>query len=129
MQQFLFHRYKMPRSSSSKPSHSSVKSSAPVVYSPPSSSITSLTPPAPTFGQTLKEGFAFGTGSALAHRFFNPFPTATASTTPGITPQTKKPCEAEQIAFETCLKTQSMDTFCGNEQLAYTSCIRLTEKH
>ncbi len=115
----------MPRSSSSKPSHSTVKSSAPVVYTPPSSSITSLTPPAPTFGQTLKEGLAFGTGSALAHRFINSYPTAAAAA-PGVT---KKPCEAEQIAFETCLKTQSMDTFCGNEQLAYTSCIRLTEKH
>jgi hypothetical protein len=86
-------------------------------------------PTAPTFGQTLKEGLAFGTGSALAHRFFNPFPTtvSSAATPAASVPQSKKPCDSEQIAFESCLKTQSIDAFCGNEQLAYTNCIQLSK--
>ncbi len=125
----------MPRSNSSK-SSSTTKPSSPVVLRNPYSSVANTTPsvtvPTPTFGQTLKEGFAFGTGSALAHRFFNPFPTGAAST--AATPVTvnhnnKKPCEAEQIAFEACLKTRSMDAYCDNEQLAFTTCIRDSATH
>uniref|UniRef100_A0A6C0DBP4 CHCH domain-containing protein n=1 Tax=viral metagenome TaxID=1070528 RepID=A0A6C0DBP4_9ZZZZ len=50
----------MPRQSSTAPVSSSRK--APVPFSSP------VPAPAPSFGQTLKEGFAFGTGSAIAHR-------------------------------------------------------------
>jgi hypothetical protein len=124
----------MPRSSSSKPTQTSKVSAPPLVvrnpYSSVATSLPSIVPTAPTFGQTLKEGFAFGTGSALAHRFFNPFPTTSIGTTnPIAASQSKKPCDAEQIEFEKCLKTQAMDTYCGNEQMAYTSCIQMTEKH
>lgn len=121
----------MPRSRSSKPIATRKVSTPPVVLQNPMSSVANTSSPlvpAPTFGQTVKEGFAFGAGSALAHRFLNPFP-VTNTQTPVSVSQGKKPCEAEQLAFEKCLKTQSIESYCGNEQAAYTSCIQLGEKH
>lgn len=112
----------MPRSQSSKPiTHPST------VFPNPMSSVAKPIPtlPAPSFGQTMKEGFALGTGSAIAHRVVSYVfgaPTVTMQTPQGP----PNPCEKERQAFENCMKTQSMDTFCGQEQLAYTSCIRVS---
>ena len=95
-------------------------------YSSVASPVAHANPP--TFGQTLKEGLAFGTGSALAHRFFNPFPTSIVPTQT-VSQQKQKPaCESERIAFENCLKTKSTEDYCGNEQMSYTQCIQLGEK-
>lgn len=125
----------MPRSRSSRPIAARKVSTPPVALQNPMSSVANTSSPlvpAPTFGQTVKEGFAFGAGSALAHRFLNPFPTVqtttpASSSIPASVSQSKKPCEAEQLAFEQCIKTQSMESYCGNEQAAYTSCIQLVQ--
>jgi hypothetical protein len=108
----------MPRSSSSQ-------SKLPVKYTPPQSSTPSrMEIEQPTFGQTLKQGFGFGAGSAIAHRLLNPFPTLTLSDK-----KIQETCEKERLAFETCMKTKSADDFCGNEQMSYTQCIRLSREH
>lgn len=106
----------MPRSQSSKSKSS---------LSVPNSSIAPYTPhPLPSFGQTMKEGFAFGTGSAIAHRMFG---TAANMIVPSVT-TSEIPCNNERLAFETCMKTKSADDFCGNEQTAYSHCIQLKKK-
>ena len=91
----------MPRQSTTK------KAIAPVTIVPRQSSTPSLSPAptqssvsTPTFGQTLKEGFAFGTGSAIAHRvvgaIFGPL-TAAATATPAT------PRVSEKTPYEQCL--------------------------
>jgi hypothetical protein len=109
----------MPRSQNSKPKPTLL----PAKIQNPMSSVGAYTPPPPSFGQVVKEGFAFGTGSAIAHRIFgaatNAILPSSSSTTPGAL------CDKERLAFETCMKTKSADDFCGSEQTAYTQCIRL----
>jgi hypothetical protein len=114
----------MPRSqtSNSKPNLPALKH--PHIVNP-MSSVAAYTPPAaPTFGQVVKEGFAFGTGSAIAHRIFGP--ASLSLFTPKATSEI--PCDKERVAFETCMKTKSTDDYCGNEQMAYTHCIQLKKK-
>ena len=115
---------KMPRSSqsSSRPRHAS---QPPVAFANPLSSVGHPTPSAPTFGQTLKDGLAFGAGSAIAHRLINPFPSFGMP----ASSETKRtePCDRERLAFETCMKTKSSDDFCGEQQMSYTQCIRLSK--
>ena len=115
----------MPRSSSSQTkSRPGVRPTPPVVFQNPLSSVGHPVPSAPTFGQTLKEGLAFGTGSAIAHRLINPFP---SFTTKAPEPKPLEPCEKERTAFEVCMKTKSADDFCGNYQMAYAQCIQLSK--
>ena len=109
----------MPRSSS----HS--KSQPPAVFRNPYSSVGNTTPHVeqPTLGQTLKQGFGFGAGSAIAHRIFGAVPTI-------ITPTDKKTellCEKELIAFQNCMQYKTADEFCGLEQSSYTQCLRLSK--
>lgn len=119
----------MPRTSStpsrSTPSRSTPSKSVLPVAHPPS--ITHYTPSAPTLGQSMKEGFGLGAGSAIAQRVVSSV--FGAPTINVATPTEKKiesPCEKERVAFETCMKFKSADDFCGNEQTGYTECIRLT---
>ena len=77
-------------------------------------------PPVPSFGELLKQGLGFGLGQAVAHR-------AVASVlNPSQTPS-KKVCEKELVAFESCLKTRAPDVYCGNEQTAYTHCVEVSK--
>jgi hypothetical protein len=112
----------MPRSSSSQRNHKPTSQSKSLIQKP-SSSIGHAIRLQQSLGQTIKEGLAFGTGSAIAHRIFNPFPT---STTVQSDKKVEGPCEKERFAFETCMKTKSADDFCGNEQISYTQCIHLS---
>ncbi len=124
----------MPRSSSRTQPYpkSSTLAPTPVFRNPYSSVGATTSPPShltieqPTLGQTIKQGFGFGAGSAIAHRILGPTPTILQA------PSDKKvehPCEKELIAFESCMKTRSTDDYCGNEQMAYTHCLRLESKH
>lgn len=110
----------MPRTSSSSQKK---QGSSVAPFQNPLSSIGHPTPSPPSFGQTLKEGFAFGTGSAIAHRIFNPFHSVSPAP---VEKKIESPCEKERYAFETCMKFKSSDDFCGNEQMSYTQCIRLS---
>lgn len=116
----------MPRSTS----HSSSKSSSAHVPSPafrnPYSSVGNTNPlpiEQPTLGQTIKQGFGFGAGSAIAHRIFGTTPTVVMPSTSDK--KIESPCEKERIAFENCMKTKSSDDFCGNEQISYTQCLHI----
>lgn len=122
----------MPRSQPS----SSFKHTAPSVpprhFTNPYSSVGHTLPtaaPTQTLGQSVKEGFGLGVGSAVAHRvvasiFGAPTVNVVQPTSSARTNQ--HPCDKERIAFESCMKTQSIDTFCGQEQIAYTDCIRMS---
>jgi hypothetical protein len=118
----------MPRSQSNRNTAPSITPSIPASRPSPQ---TSLIPPVtPTLGQTLKEGLAFGTGSAIAHRIFNPYPTQQYPTQQVASSNKKieSPCEKERLAFEMCTKTKSYDDFCGPEQAGYIQCIQLSNK-
>jgi len=103
---------------------SSTKSSSPAIRNTPSTitpTPTRLEFEPPTLGQSLKQGFGFGAGSAIAHRIFGAAPQI-------VMPSDKKvesPCEKERTFFENCMKTKSSDDFCGSEQIAYTQCLHL----
>ena len=123
----------MPRTSqSTTSSHRSSLPTPPTVFRNPASSvghsIPNLAPP--SLGQSIKEGFGLGAGSAIAQRvvtsIFGPPTVNTVVTNPAQRTNSQEPCDKERIAFESCMKTQSMETFCGQEQIAYTSCIRLS---
>lgn len=109
----------MPRSAQSS------SKSTPARFSNPLSSVGHPVPYQPSFGQTLKEGFALGTGSAIAHRVVSSVfgaPTVNVQSSSQNLPQ---PCEKERLAFETCMKTKSADDFCGEQQMGYTQCLRI----
>jgi hypothetical protein len=120
----------MPRSSSHTSSHRApvhTKPSAVVPFQNPLSSVgvpSRLEVQQPTLGQSLKQGFGFGAGSAIAHRIFGATPTLLAPSQPEV----KLPCDKERTAFENCMKTKSPDDFCGDQQMAYTQCIRLSKE-
>lgn len=123
----------MPRTSSSvSQSRSAHKSSSPVTvpFRNPLSGVGTYSPsPAPTFGQSMKDGFGLGVGSAIAQRVVSSVlgaPTVNVSSPSQVS---NNPCDKERMAFESCMKTQSMESFCGQQQMAYTECIRLTNKH
>lgn len=100
---------------------------APVsVFQNPYSSVANSATPSPSLGQTIKEGLAFGTGSAIAHRIFNPFPTVQPTPTAPTEKKPTDPCQKERYAFEVCMKTTSIDTYCSIEQSTYAQCIRDT---
>jgi hypothetical protein len=88
-----------------------------------------ITPP--SLGQSLKDGFGLGVGSAIAQRMvtsvFGPPTVNTVVTNPVQQATREDPCFKERMAFDTCMKTQSIETFCGQEQIAYTSCIHLSK--
>lgn len=117
----------MPRSSypqyKSKPSHK-----APVPFQNPMSSVGHPAPSTPTFGQTLKEGFALGTGSAIAHRVVSSVFGAPTINVQSSSQTVQQPCEKERTAFENCMKTKSTDDFCGEQQMSYTQCLRISKE-
>lgn len=117
----------MPRSS-----HPQTKSRpspyAPVPIRNPISNVAPLPSSAPTFGQTLKEGFALGTGSAIAHRVVASVFGAPTVNVQSSSQAVQQPCEKERTAFENCMKTKSTDDFCGEQQLTYTQCLRLSKE-
>jgi hypothetical protein len=87
-----------------------------------------LTPP--SLGQSLKDGFGLGVGSAIAQRMvtsvFGPPTVNTVVTNPVQQANREDPCYKERMAFDTCMKTQSIEVSCSQEQIAYASCIRLS---
>jgi hypothetical protein len=86
---FMIDNQRMPRQSTTK------KAIAPVSIVPRQSSSVS----APTFGQTLKEGFAFGTGSAIAHRVVGAIFGPRTENAPATAPATP----AKATPYEQCL--------------------------
>lgn len=126
--------YRMPRNSSpsrnpSAKSHiSSLPKTPPVVFRNPYSSVGHPVPSAtaPTFGQSIKDGFGLGVGSAIAQRVVGSILGHPTLNVTHETPKQKQPCEKELLAFENCMKTQSMETFCGQEQTAFVNCIKIT---
>lgn len=90
----------MPRSHAS-PKKTTVPFRSVVPAAPPSSLV-----------QTVKDGFGFGMGSALAHRAVGSIFGAGSQST----------CGVERSAFENCVQTRSLET-CSETQAAYTLCL------
>jgi hypothetical protein len=122
----------MPRTNSTHKSTPNVPkntlhTTTPTVSFPnPLSSIGNTVPvlPKPSFAQTLKEGLAFGTGQAVAHRMVG----SLLGYSGPPQQEVKRLCEKELVAFESCMKTKSTDDFCGEQQMAYTQCLNLEKK-
>lgn len=73
----------------------------------------------PTFGQVLKEGFAFGAGQSVAHNVVN---SIFGKNTNQHTPLPKDKCSLERDAFENCIQTKHQDFGCENELSAFQQC-------
>ena len=113
--------YKMPRSSSSQTKPPILSQRAPA-FTNPYSSVGAVVPHQPTLGQSIKQGLGFGAGSAIAHRFLNPFPSVYPTDD-----KAEEACKKERLAFEMCMKTKSVEDFCGEQQMGYTKCLRISK--
>lgn len=113
--------YKMPRSQSRQTKAIISPSSLPRNQPAPIAN-TNLHIEQPSLGQSIKQGFGFGAGSAIAHNMIGALmtPSISAPSDKKVTP----PCEKELLAFQICLKTMSSDDFCGNQQTAFTQCLQ-----
>lgn len=88
----------------------------------------------PSFMQTIKEGFAFGTGSSIARnvidRVMSPgqtLPTGQTLHTGQTLPPSRvchEPCILELREYENCILTQDSEAFCGDKRLAFRECIK-----
>lgn len=75
----------------------------------------------------MKDGFGLGVGSAIAQRVVGGILGAPTVNVVNKAPQKQEhPCEKELLAFESCIKTQSTETFCGIEQSALVQCIQIS---
>ena len=130
----------MPRNSSPTKRHSTSYNpkpspTAPVPFRNPYSTVGHplAIPSAPSLAESIKQGVGLGAGSAIAQRMVSAVfgaPTInTVNTTPtiGAPVALKEACDKERHAFETCMKTQSIETFCGQEQIAYSSCLQVSK--
>ena len=101
----------MPRRTSQSPIRSPIVSK-PTISSPP----VTYTPQGPTFGQSIKDGFGFGLGSAIAHRIIGPAPVVVQhqhAPTPAAIPQT-----SGQPEYDRCMKESFNNTELCKEFLA-----------
>jgi hypothetical protein len=95
----------MPRRTSQSPIRSPIVSK-PTISSPP----VTYTPQGPTFGQSIKDGFGFGLGSAIAHRIIGPAPVVVQA--PATTTQSSE--------YERCMKESFNDAeLCKQAKLDY----------
>ena len=121
----------MPRTSSSVSTSRSSPTTKVTPFHNPMSSVgtyNSTSRPSPSLGQSVKDGFGLGVGSAIGQRMISSlFGAPTVNVNSSQQSSSVNPCDKERLAFESCMKTQSMETFCGQQQLAYTECIRLTK--
>ena len=121
----------MPRSSSTSRSSTKTNShtTSPTVFRNPNSTVGHPVAPvtAPTFGQSMKDGFGLGIGSAIAQRVVGSIlgaPTVNVVNQSEEKPR-EHPCDKEFNAFENCIKTRSMEGFCDQEQSSLRSCIQV----
>ena len=73
----------------------------------------------PSFMQTLKEGFAFGTGSSIARNMID-----------RVMPPSRvchEPCVTEMNEFENCLLAQDSEAFCGDKRILLRDCVKRNE--
>jgi hypothetical protein len=109
----------MPRSQKSQPVPTP-RVPVPVPARPLLPSVPTI--PQPAFIDSIKTGFTFGVGNALAQRL--------VSNAFGLSnqPETEKEiCSKERIVFQECMKTKSDDGFCGMEQMAYSQCLKMSK--
>ncbi len=128
----------MPRSTQSKQA-APFRYTPPKISAPPPMKHTPAPPPAihipappPQISmmQSMKEGFGLGLGSSIAHNVVGRMFGAPAYTPSQAKPQPQepsKPCAAELKAFENCLLSEETRPFCGDQQHAYTECVKLNK--
>lgn len=115
----------------------SVRSSTPARLSPPSRPI-SITAPAPmaipaapSFGQTIKEGFGVGIGVSIADRLVGSVlgprkvEVAAAPAAPVAVTAPLQPCREQESLLNSCLqKTKEGGFGCMTEVQAYQDCLQ-----
>lgn len=86
---------------------------------------------APSFGQTIKEGFGLGIGVSVADRlvgsFFGPRKVEMVGAAPVIAPTTVplQPCREQESTLNSCLqKTKEGGFGCMSEVQAYQDCLQ-----
>lgn len=94
---------------------------------PSSGSLLHPSQSAPTFGQTLKEGFGFGAGAAVARnvvdRMFSGGTVAPVAPTVSAVPLEKDLCKDSFLRVQECYKTSNGDSgLCSGELSAYMKC-------
>ena len=104
----------MPRSTS--PTKKVVSASAPLALPLP----MPMPVPQPSLMQTLKEGFAFGTGSSLARNVIDRVMPPSRDL-----PHSRvchEPCVLELKEYENCILTQDSEAFCGDKRKLLKDC-------
>jgi len=80
---------------------------------------------APSLLQTVKEGFAFGVGSAVARTAVDSLFSGNSKSTVSPPPKqtAEKPCRDLLDSYESCLRLSSQDTTCSNEMISFLQCL------
>jgi hypothetical protein len=84
----------------------------------------------PSLLQTVKEGFAFGVGSAVARTAVD---SLFSGNSKSKVPEPQQPvtgtdsCKHLLESYESCLRLSSQDTTCSNEILSYIQCVHRGE--
>lgn len=84
----------------------------------------------PSFLKTVKEGFAFGVGSAVARTAVDSFFSGNSKSK---VPEPQQPvtgtdsCKHLLETYESCLRLSSQETSCSNEILSYIQCVHRGE--
>lgn len=120
----------MPRSKQVTP-YSQNRPAAVPRFSNPMSNVAPIptaapVPAGPGLGTIVKEGFAFGVGNAAAHRVFSSLFGPSQAVVVPSQPPVPQPCEKELTAFDSCMKSRTIDEHCHEQQLSYTQCLRLS---
>ena len=71
-----------------------------------------------SFGQSVKEGFGLGIGSAIGHRII----ASLFASPPPSPPSPPSPCAAQQTTFDTCIKEQKEVRICQEHLDALHKC-------
>jgi hypothetical protein len=85
------------------------RSSNPIVSTPQKTNVPAIVVPKPSFLQTIKDGFAFGTGSAVAHRVVGSIFGSPAHTQ--VQPEGQVN-EKRNIEYEQCMKDYNNRDVC-----------------
>jgi hypothetical protein len=117
----------MPRTHSTPNSKAIAPSKNNLLPAPQQKNPIPMTPvqyPQMSFGQSMKDGFGLGVGSAIAQRMVGAFfPTNRTAVVPEPSRMKQEACETQRTAFENCLLNES-EYFCHEQQAILTQCLR-----
>lgn len=113
----------MPRSNTKPLQKKSVVVHTPAPAPAPAHAAVAVQP-RPSFVQTIKEGFAFGAGSAVAHNAVNSIFRSFGSESKPEAKPIHDPCSKLRMEYEVCMKTDPIDVNCVSTYYPYTQCLQ-----